>query len=134
MPGNPYDGHTLAEALEQAAILSDVQPEIAVVDRGYKGVAVDGVKVYHPGLRRGITRGLRAMIRRRSAIEPAIGHMKADGKLDRNWLKGSLGDVILAVLCGAGHNLRMILRKLRLFYVLILVALLNAKTAAPLAA
>ncbi|WP_157658318.1 IS5 family transposase, partial [Burkholderia ubonensis] len=86
MPGHPYDGHTLAEALEQAAILSDVSPEIAVVDRGYKGVAVDGVKIYHPGLRRGITRGLRAMIKRRSAIEPAIGHMKADGKLDRNWL------------------------------------------------
>ncbi|RKT98749.1 IS5/IS1182 family transposase [Burkholderia sp. Nafp2/4-1b] len=131
MPGNPYDGHTLAEALEQAAILSDVQPEIAVVDRGYKGVAVDGVKVYHPGLRRGITRGLQAMIRRRSAIEPAIGHMKADGKLDRNWLKGSLGDAIHAVLCGAGHNLRMILRKLRLFYALILVALLGFETAAP---
>lgn len=61
------------------------------------------------------------MIRRRSAIEPAIGHMKADGKLDRNWLKGALGDAIHAVLCGAGHNLRMILRKLRLFYALVLV-------------
>lgn len=76
--------HLVAEALELAAILSNVQPEIAVVDRGYKGVAVDGVKVYHPGLRRSITRGLRAMIRRRSAIEPAIGHIKADGKLGRD--------------------------------------------------
>jgi IS5 family transposase len=46
MPGNPYDGHTLAEALEQAAILSDVSPEVAIVDRGYKGVAIDGVKIY----------------------------------------------------------------------------------------
>ena len=73
MPGNPYDGHTLAEALEQAAILFDATREVAVVDRGYKGVAIDGVKIYHPGLRRGITRGLRAMIRRRSAIESAIG-------------------------------------------------------------
>src|SRR6202000_336157 len=126
MPGNPYDGHTLAEALEQAAILSEVTPEVAVVDRGYKDVAIDGVKVYHPGVRRGITRALRAMIRRRSAIEPAIGHMKADGKLDRNWLKGTIGDAINAVLCGAGHNLRMILRKLRRFYVLVLVALTNA--------
>ncbi|MGF6641405.1 IS5 family transposase [Paraburkholderia sp. MM6662-R1] len=44
------------------------------------------------------------MIRRRSAFEPAIGHMKADGKLDRNWLKGALGGAIDAVLCGAGHN------------------------------
>lgn len=123
MPGNPYDGHTLAEALEQAAILSDITPESAVLDRGYKGVDIEGVKIYHPGLRRGITRGLRAMIRRRSAIEPAIGHMKTDGKLDRNWLKGTLGDAMHAVLCGAGHNLRMILRKLRLFCALVLVAL-----------
>ena len=125
MPGNPYDGHTLAEALEQAAILSDVTPEIAVVDRGYKGVDIEGVKIYHPGLKRGITRGLRAMIRRRSAIEPAIGHMKTDGKLDRNWLKGVLGDAMHAVLCGAGHNLRMILRKLKVFYALILAASLT---------
>ncbi|RKT20801.1 IS5 family transposase [Paraburkholderia sp. RAU2J] len=128
MPGNPYDGHTLAEALEQAAILSDVKPEVAIVDRGYKGLAIEGVKIYHPGLRRGITRQLRAMIRRRSAIEPAIGHMKTDGKLDRNWLKGALGDAIHAVLCGAGHNLRMILRKLRPFCILVLFALLNRST------
>ena len=128
MPGNPYDGHTLAEALEQAAILSDVTPEVAVVDRGYKGVTMAGVKIYHPGLRRGITRALRAMIRRRSAIEPAIGHMKTDGRLDRNWLKGALGDAIHAVLCGAGHNLRMILRKLRLFYALILATFYCAFT------
>jgi transposase, IS5 family len=122
MPGSPYDGHTRAEALEQAAILCDATPEVAIVDRGYKGVAVDGVKIYHPGLRRSITRGLCAMIRRRSAIEPAIGHMKADGKLDRNWLKGALGDAMHAVLCGAGHNLRMILRKLRLLCAFILAA------------
>jgi IS5 family transposase len=130
MPGNPYDGHTLAEALEQTAILCDATPEVAIVDRGYKGVAVDGVKIYHPGLRRGITRGLRAMIRRRSAIEPAIGHMKTDGKLDRNWLKGALGDAMHAVLCGAGHNLRMILRKLRLLCVFILAVLFNRSVAA----
>ncbi|WP_213299188.1 IS5 family transposase [Paraburkholderia sacchari] len=130
MPGSPYDGHTLAEALEQAAILSDVTPEVAVVDRGYKVVAIDGVKVYHPGLRRGITRGLRAMIKRRSAIASAIGHMKSDGKLGRNWLKDALGDALHAVLCGAGHNLRMILRKLRLLYAFVLAALLNLSTAA----
>jgi IS5 family transposase len=130
MPGNPYDGHTLAEALEQAAILSDTTPEVAIVDRGYKGVVVDGVKIYHPGLRRGITRGLRAMIRRRSAIGPVIGHMKTDGKLHRNWLKGALGDAMRAVLCGAGHNLRMILRKLRLLCVLVLAALINRQIAA----
>ncbi len=49
--------------------------------------------------------------------------MKMDGKLDRNWLKGALGDAMHAVLCGAGHNLRMILRKLRRLYALAPVAL-----------
>ncbi|APZ20708.1 hypothetical protein AQ925_15015 [Burkholderia pseudomallei] len=56
----------LAKTLEQAAIPGDIQPEIAVVNRDYKGVAIDGVKVYHPGLRRSITHGLPATIRLRS--------------------------------------------------------------------
>jgi IS5 family transposase len=133
MPGNPYDGHTLAEALEQTAILSDVTPEVVIVDRGYKGVEIEGVKIYRSGMRRGITRTLRAVIKRRSAIEPTIGHMKADGKLDRNWLKGALGDAMHAVLCGAGHNLRMILRKLRLFYLFLLFALFSPTLALGLA-
>ena len=57
---------------------------------------------------------MRAMIKRRSAIEPAIGHMKMDGKFSRNPLQGALGDALHAVMCGAGHNMRMLLRKLRL--------------------
>ena len=75
-----------------------------------------------------------AVIHRRSAIEPAIGHMKNEGKLRRNWLKGSLGDALNAVLCGAGHNLRMLLRVLRLFYArilcfwIILMGLTNSRT------
>ena len=76
------------------------------------------MKVYHLGLRRGITRALRAMIWRRSAIEPATGHMKADGKLDRNWLKRARGDAVNVVLRGAGHNLRVIRRTLRPFTLL----------------
>ncbi|MBU0916440.1 MAG: IS5/IS1182 family transposase, partial [Gammaproteobacteria bacterium] len=51
----------------------------------------------------------------RSAIEPTIGHMKSDGRLDRNPLKGALGDALHAVLCGAGHNIRLLLSLLRLF-------------------
>jgi IS5 family transposase len=113
MPGNPYDGHTLHETLEQVGILTEHQPTTAVVDKGYRGVEVEGVRILRSGQRRGITRSLRAMIRRRSAIEPAIGHMKMDGRLARNPLKGALGDAIHAVLCGAGHNLRLIIAKLR---------------------
>lgn len=52
-----------------------------------------------------------------------IGHMKADGLLDRNWLKGALGDAMHAILCGAGHNLRVILAHLRVLYVALVVQL-----------
>ena len=116
MPGNPYDGHTLAETLEQVGILAgiDRKPKTAVVDRGYRGVQIEGVRILMSGQKRGITRTLKAVIHRRSAIEPAIGHMKMDGRLARNPLKGALGDALHAVMCGAGHNLRMILAKLRL--------------------
>jgi IS5 family transposase len=71
-----------------------------------------------------------------SAREASIAHARICSKeadqIDRNWLKGALGDAIHAVLCGAGHNLRMILRKLRLFCALVLFALLNRSTAQPL--
>jgi transposase, IS5 family len=115
MPGNPYDGHTLGEAIEQVSILADRKPRMVIVDRGYRGAELDGIQILRSGQKRGITRTLHAMIKRRSAIEPTIGHMKSDGRLGRNWLKGALGDALHAVLCGAGHNVRLLLRALRLF-------------------
>jgi len=115
LPGNPYDGHTLHEALEQVEILTDQRPDMAFVDRGYRGHGVETVKVFISGARRGITRTIAKLLRRRSAIEPMIGHMKTDGRLTRCPLKGTTGDAIFAVLCGCGHNIRMILRHLRAF-------------------
>lgn len=111
-PGNPYDGHTFYKALEQAEILSEFKPLMAFVDRGYRGVEISGVQIWRSGQRRGITRALKAMIKRRSAIEPTIVHMKNDGKLGHSWLKGTLGDAMHAVLCGAGHKIRLIISKL----------------------
>jgi len=113
LPGNPYDGHTLGEALEQVEILTDQRPEMAFVDRGYRGHGVENVKVFISGARRGVTRTIAKLLRRRSAIEPMIGHMKNDGRLTRCPLKGTGGDALFAVLCGCGHNIRMILRHLR---------------------
>ena len=114
LSGNPYDGHTLAEALEQVEILTDQKPEFAFVDRGYRGHGVENVKVFLSGAKRGVTRTIAKLLRRRSAIEPMIGHMKNDGRLTRCPLKGTDGDAIFAVLCGCGHNIRMILRHLRI--------------------
>lgn len=113
LPGNPYDGHTLGEALEQVEILTDQKPEFAFVDRGYRGHGVENVKVFISGAKRGVTRAIAQLLRRRSAIEPMIGHMKNDGRLTRCPLKGTEGDALFAVLCGCGHNIRMILRHLR---------------------
>ena len=56
------------------------------------------------------------MLKRRQLIKPIFGHLKADGLLDRNWLKGKLRDAMHVILCGAGHNLRMILAHLRAVY------------------
>jgi len=67
------------------------------------------------GQKRGITRTLKAMIKRRSVIESTIGHMKMDGRLGHNPLKGALGDALHAAMCGAGHNLCLILTALRLY-------------------
>ncbi len=114
MPGNPRDGHTLAETMEQVGILAEQHPKIVVVDKGYQGVTLEKVRILRSGQKRGLTRTLHAMIKRRSAIEPTIGHMKTDGRLARNPLKGALGDALHAVLCGAGHNIRLLLKKLRL--------------------
>jgi len=114
MPGNPWDGHTLEETIEQVSILTDRRPKTVIVDKGYQSVELPGVQILRSGQRRGVTRTMKAMIKRRSAIEPAIGHMKMDGRLSRNPLKGALGDALHAVMCGAGHNMRLLLRKLRL--------------------
>ena len=114
MPGNPYDGHTLAETLEQVGMLADAKPKIAIVDKGYRGVDIDGVRILRSGQKRGLTRTLHTMNKRRSAIEPSISNMKADGRLGRNPLKGALGDALHAVMCGTSHNIRLLLKKLRL--------------------
>ena len=69
--------------------------------------------VFISGAKRGVTGTIAKLLRRRSAIEPMIGHMKNDGRLRRSTLKGTQGDALFAVLCGCGHNIRMILRHLR---------------------
>jgi IS5 family transposase len=126
--GNPYDGQTLAPALAQVERLTGTSPERCYVDRGYRGHKVEGeTEVFVAGRQRGITATIRRESRRRSAIEAMIGHMKLDGKLARNHLKGALGDAIHALLCGTGHNLRLILRHLaRLLHVLLLLLALPA--------
>lgn len=127
LSGNPFDGHTLAGALDQVTRLTSVVPERCYVDRGYRGHGIKKTAVFISGQRRGITPTIRKELKRRSAVEPVIGHMKEDGKLGRNWLKGGLGDKINALLCGAGHNMRIILRKLRELFPFFILSFLLGK-------
>ncbi|SDX94722.1 transposase, IS5 family [Roseicitreum antarcticum] len=124
--GNPYDGHTLGPALEQVEILTNQRPALAVVDRGYRGHGIDATRVLISGTRRGLTPKLIADLRRRSAIEAEIGHMKTDGRLSRCSLKGTIGDALFAVLCACGHNIRKILAHLRTWLALIFASVWNA--------
>ena len=113
--GNPYDGHTLREQLEQATILmqdSKAKPATAFVDLGYRGVDADNpdVHIVHRGKAKRISQQDRRLLKRRQAIEPIIGHLKADHRMDRCHLKGQQGDRLHAVLCAAGYNIRWLLR------------------------
>jgi transposase, IS5 family len=133
MPGNPYDGHTVDSQIEQIGILTGTTPKMALVDRGYRGVqASAGTRLLVSHTRR-LPKHLKKLLKRRQVVEPMIGHMKTDGLLDRNWLKGTLGDAMHAVLCGAGHNLRMILAHLRVLYCVLVGQLVLALMFAMLA-
>ena len=124
-PGNPYDGHTLKTSWVQIQRLTGVIPREVYVDRGYRGHGIiqDGFRVWIAGAKRGVTVAIRKKLKRRNAVEPVIGHMKTDGRLGRNFLKGTQGDAMNALLCGAGHNLRKILRRLALLCARILECL-----------
>jgi len=114
-PGNPYDGHVLNEQLEQTStLLEDTgkAPKQVIVDLGYRGVDKDNptVEIIHRGKYKSLTQPQRRWLRRRQAVEPAIGHLKSDNRMDRCWLQGQLGDALHAVLCAAGYNLRWLMR------------------------
>lgn len=123
--GNPYDGHTLAATVDQAVEIGGVDPERIYVDKGYRGHDYAGSgSVMIAGSKRGLTATMKRELKRRSAIEATIGHMKTDGRLDRNFLLGHAGGAINALLVAAAHNLRLILAVLALWLAWCLQALL----------
>ena len=129
LPGNPYDGHTLADVLEETQALTGREIERVYVDKGYRGhSAPNPLRVFRSGQKRGVHGQIKRELRRRSAIEATIGHCKNDGHLGRNFLKGRLGDRINAVMSAVGYNLRLILRWLRYLLCLIICLFSAAPT------
>lgn len=112
--GNPYDGHTLATTISCTESITGVSVTRAYVDKGYQGHDYTGSAVIHRSgqSNRGVSRTERRKRKRRSAIEPKIGHLKSDNRMNRCYLKGLAGDAINAVLAAAGSNLQKLLRAL----------------------
>jgi IS5 family transposase len=108
--GNPYDGHTLNTMLEFVNRMTGTPVKEAYCDKGYRGHNHTGDTTVHiAGNKSKISRSLRKWLRRRCAIEPIIGHLKSDNRMDRNYLKGAIGDKINALLCGCGANIRKLI-------------------------
>ncbi|EDX82869.1 hypothetical protein S7335_47 [Synechococcus sp. PCC 7335] len=109
--GNPYDGSTLSDAIAQTHRLSGVLPKQVAVDRGFRGSKhhPEGLQVLVAGARK-FKEVLKRLAKRRSAIEPVIGHLKHDHALKRNFLKGKQGDCINALMAAYGFNLRKLCR------------------------
>ncbi len=114
--GNPYDGHTLKNTISRIEQLTGLKPRQAFVDQGYKGKEnyPADVEIFVSGKTKGLTQGLKKLLKGRSAIEPIIGHAKHDHGLSRNYLLGVVGDKINAVLVGCAFNLRKMMRLLKL--------------------
>jgi transposase, IS5 family len=108
LPGNPYDGHTLAAVIEGTEKLTGCEVERAYVDKGYRGhETANPRRVFISGQKRGVFGIIKRELRRRSAIEAVIGHMKNDGHLGRCYLKGRDGDAANAILTAVGYNFRL---------------------------
>ena len=109
--GNPFDGATPKDAIVQTERLTGVATKEIYVDKGYRG------KVHHPAGKQVLISGrkrlkpvLMKFLKRRSSIEPIIGHAKHDHRMETNLLKGKLGDEMNPILAGAAFNFRKILR------------------------
>jgi IS5 family transposase len=117
LPENDYDGHALEPTLEQVERVAGYRPAVAIGDKGFRGQSHCGeTEVVTPGRGKKNAsvyekRKARKRFRRRAAIEPRIGHLKSDFRLDRNFLKGQIGDAINLLLAAAASNLSLWMRQ-----------------------
>src|SRR6266404_3687847 len=127
LPGNPYDGHTLATVIPEMEALVGNTLERILADKGYRGHNAPPdykFRVFTSGQKRGVTPQIKRQLRRRSAVEPVIGHLKAEHRMGRNYLWYRRGDAANAILAAVGYNFRRLIRWLRLLLCQILSALL----------
>jgi IS5 family transposase len=113
---------THLEQLEQTAILTDTPVKTALVDLGYRGREVDGIRIRHRGKPKRMSKAEKRLLKRRQTVEPSIEHLKADHRMRRNFLKGAIADAMNPILAAAGLNLRWPMRWMVIFWRWILFA------------
>jgi transposase, IS5 family len=126
LPGNPYDGHTLAAVIPAIEQLVGNTIERLHADAGYRGHNAPSeykFKVYTSRQKRRVTPAIKREMKRRAAVEPVIGHTKEEHRMGRNYLAGRHGDANNAVLAAAGYNFRRLIRWLNDFLRIILALL-----------
>jgi len=122
LPGRPYDGHTLETVIPEIENLTGAALKRILADAGYRGHNAPGVyklRVFTAGQKRRVTPAIKRQMKRRSAVEPVIGHLKNGHRMDRNRLAHRQGDAINPILAAAGYNFRLILKWIRLLLSLI---------------
>ena len=143
LPGNPEpalgldprDGHTLATVIPEIETQIGASLARIVADRGYRGHNAPPdhkFRVYISGHRRRVTEAIKRELRRRSAVEPVIGHSKAEHRMGRNYLAGTHGDAANAILAAAGYNFRRLLEWLAALWRVFVMAIIAAAWDAPI--
>ena len=136
LPGNPYDGHTLETVIPEIETQIGASLARIVADRGYRGHNAPPdhkMKVYVSQQKRGVTDAIKRDLRRRSAVEPVIGHAKNEHRLGRNFLKGTHGDAANAILAAAGYNFRRLLAWLAILWRALVITMIAERSDAALA-
>jgi len=129
LPGSPYDGHTLTTVIPHVEKIVGNQIKRIVADKGYRGHGAPApydMRVFVTEQRRGVTKAIKRELKRRAAVEPVIGHMKNEHRMDRNYLIGSHGDATNAVLAAVGYNFARLLTWLREIWRALLLLVLSA--------
>ena len=118
--GNPHDSKTIEPLLKQVQSNIGYTPEEVIYDRGGKGIKqIGNTKISTPDyrpLKRDTVyqkRNKRKKFRRRAAIEPVIGHLKTDFRMNQNYLWGENSPQINAFLAATGWNLKKMMKQLK---------------------
>ncbi|KSV61847.1 hypothetical protein N183_36825 [Sinorhizobium sp. Sb3] len=116
LPHRIYDGHTLATVIPDMEKMIGNELSRILADAGYRGHNAPEshkLRVFTSGQKGRLTPAIKRQMRRRSAAEPVIGHLKSEHRMDRNYLAGEQGDAVNAVLAAAGYNFSLLLRWFR---------------------